>query len=192
MIPTLPRAISALAAITLVALAGCTAPTAPASDPAGTPAAAPSESASTPEASAPETSAPAVAAPQPKGPWKPGMPVPKVAMKGADVKVPAAVGERVGGDTADGMTMYQAPSGGSIGTIALEKQQIDFYLKTGKNPVDYGDFVCAEGAAWGGGPMCMIGLTDGTLSFQNSAGPDASIEGSAQFAAEALAQMNVK
>lgn len=199
MINRTTRSWFAVSAVAIFALAGCSSPeqTDEATTPAADTATAASETPTTDQTSTateakPEPSQPAATAPAPKGPWKQGDPVPTAAVKGDDVEVPDAVGSRTADETVDGITMYQENGMGPIGTIAVEGQTIDFYLQTMEDPVDYGEFICAEGGAWGGGPMCLIGLEDSTLSFQNAAGPEASVEGSAQFAAEALAQMNLQ
>lgn len=59
-------------------------------------------------------------------------------------------------------------------------------MKATTNQVRYDGFICADPPQWGGGKACYVGLEDGTLQFQASAGPNNTIEESAAIAAAVL------
>lgn len=145
-----------------------------------TPAASPSPTAQ------PSSEAPA---PQPKGPWKQGDDIPKLDKSVAEFAPPKNIGAREGGPSSSGgIWSYQAP-GGPISMIQTEKVTMDFILKSQGNATAYDRFICTGGASWGGGIKCYVGLKDGVVSFQHSAGPKNTMEQSAAFAAEALDAM---
>lgn len=126
----------------------------------------------------------------PIGPVNADTPLPKLELAQADVVMPERVGELPRLLTEGGFAIYQT-TGDSLATISTLPLSIEQFLPKLTDPLNYGRFICGHKTLDGPGIACVVGLSDGRLEFADDDGADATLEGSAAFAAAALQQMGL-